>query len=257
MPWTRASGATEIPLDRVEQALGDRHYGLDEAKERILEYLSVRQLLGAGSRDPHGPILCFVGPPGTGKTSLGEAIAASIGRAFYRISVGGVRDEADVRGHRRTYVGSMPGLIVQAMRRAQSNNPVLMIDEIDKMAGGGSGGGPLAAMLEVLDPSQNGAFVDHYLNVPFDLSSVLFICTANSLLDIPAPLRDRMEVIRIAGYTVEERSRLRGATSCHACFASTASATATCSSPTRRSRRFRTAIRARPDCAGSSATSRR
>ncbi len=205
MPWTRASGTTEIPLDRVEQALDDRHYGLDEAKERILEYLSVRQLLGAGGRDPHGPILCFVGPPGTGKTSLGEAIAASIGRAFYRISVGGVRDEADVRGHRRTYVGSMPGLIVQAMRRAQSNNPVLMIDEIDKMAGGGLGGGPLAAMLEVLDPSQNGAFMDHYLNVPFDLSSVLFICTANSLLDIPAPLRDRMEVIRIAGYTVEEK----------------------------------------------------
>jgi len=204
LPWTRASGSAEIPLDKVEQALDERHYGLEEAKERILEYLSVRQLLGAGGRD-HGPVLCLVGPPGTGKTSLGEAIAASIGRAFYRISVGGVRDEAEVRGHRRTYVGSMPGLIVQAMRRAQSKNPVLMIDEIDKMAAGGPGGDPLAAMLEVLDPSQNGTFVDHYLNVPFDLSSVLFICTANSLLDIPAPLRDRMEVIRIAGYTVEEK----------------------------------------------------
>ena len=205
MPWTRASGAADIPLDRVEQALDDRHYGLEEAKERILEYLSVRQLLGAGGRDPHGPILCFVGPPGTGKTSLGEAIAASIGRAFYRISVGGVRDEAEVRGHRRTYVGSMPGLIVQALRRAQTRDPVLMIDEIDKMAAGGPGGDPLSAMLEVLDPSQNATFVDHYLNVPFDLSSVLFICTANSLLDIPAPLRDRMEVIRIAGYTIEEK----------------------------------------------------
>ncbi len=205
LPWNRTSGANAIALDRVEQALDERHYGLEEAKERILEYLSVRQLLGAAGSDPHGPILCFVGPPGTGKTSLGEAIAAAIGRAFYRISVGGVRDEAEVRGHRRTYVGSMPGLIVQALRRANAKDPVLMIDEIDKMAGGGAGGDPLAAMLEVLDPSQNGAFVDHYLNVPFDLSRVLFICTANSALDIPAPLRDRMEVIRIAGYTVEEK----------------------------------------------------
>jgi ATP-dependent Lon protease len=205
LPWNKSSGIAEIPLVRVEQALDDRHYGLEEAKERILEYLSVRQLLGAGGRDPHGPILCFVGPPGTGKTSLGEAIAESIGRAFYRISVGGVRDEAEVRGHRRTYVGSMPGLLVQAMRRAGAKDPVLMIDEIDKMASGGPGGDPLAAMLEVLDPSQNSTFTDHYLNVPFDLSRVLFICTANNLLDIPAPLRDRMEVIRIAGYTVEEK----------------------------------------------------
>lgn len=205
LPWTRMSGSGDIALDRVEQALDDRHYGLEEAKERILEYLSVRQLIGSGGKDTHGPILCFVGPPGTGKTSLGEAIAASIGRAFYRISVGGVRDEAEVRGHRRTYVGSMPGLVIQALRRANARDPVLMIDEIDKMTGGGPNGDPLAAMLEVLDPSQNVTFVDHYLNVPFDLSGVLFICTANSLLDIPAPLRDRMEVIRIAGYTVEEK----------------------------------------------------
>jgi ATP-dependent Lon protease len=205
LPWNKSSGIAEIPLDRVEHALDDRHYGLEEAKERILEYLSVRQLLGKGGTDPHGPILCFVGPPGTGKTSLGEAIAESIGRAFYRISVGGVRDEAEVRGHRRTYVGSMPGLLVQALRRAGAKDPVLMIDEIDKMSSGGPGGDPLAAMLEVLDPSQNSTFTDHYLNVPFDLSRVLFICTANNLLDIPAPLRDRMEVIRIAGYTVEEK----------------------------------------------------
>jgi ATP-dependent Lon protease len=205
LPWNKSSGTADIPLDRVERALDDRHYGLEEAKERILEYLSVRQLLSSGGRDPHGPILCFVGPPGTGKTSLGEAIAESIGRAFYRISVGGVRDEAEVRGHRRTYVGSMPGLIVQALRRAGAKDPVLMIDEIDKMTGGGPGGDPLAAMLEVLDPTQNSTFTDHYLNVPLDLSRVLFICTANSLLDIPAPLRDRMEVIRIAGYTVEEK----------------------------------------------------
>lgn len=205
LPWNKVAGTADIALDRVERALGDRHYGLDEAKERILEYLSVRQLLGAAGRDPHGPILCFVGPPGTGKTSLGEAIADAIGRPFHRISVGGVRDEAEVRGHRRTYVGSMPGLIIQALRRAQAKDPVLMIDEIDKMAPGGAGGDPLAAMLEVLDPSQNVAFVDHYLNIPFDLSRALFICTANSALDIPGPLRDRMEVIRIAGYTMEEK----------------------------------------------------
>ena len=207
LPWRKRSGDDRITLEKVEAALDDRHFGLQEAKERILEYLAVRQLRGERSlgRDPHGPILCFVGPPGTGKTSLGEAIAASIGRAFYRISVGGVRDEAEIRGHRRTYVGSLPGLFVQALRRVQVNDPVLMIDEIDKMTAGGASGDPTAAMLEVLDPSQNASFTDHYLNLPFDLSSVLFICTANNLFDIPHALRDRLEVIRIAGYTVEEK----------------------------------------------------
>lgn len=205
LPWNRRSGNDDIALAKVETALDERHYGLDEAKERILEYLSVRTLLRQNGVDSHGPILCFVGPPGTGKTSLGEAIAQSIGRAFYRISVGGVRDEAEIRGHRRTYVGSMPGMVLQALRRVQVNDPVLMIDEIDKMTGGGPSGDPLAAMLEVLDPQQNVTFVDHYLNLPFDLSSALFICTANNLFDIPAALRDRMEVIRIAGYTVEEK----------------------------------------------------
>ena len=205
LPWNRRVGDDDIAVERVEQALEARHYGLEEAKERILEYLSVRKLLKANGTDSQGPILCFVGPPGTGKTSLGEAIAQSIGRAFYRISVGGVRDEAEIRGHRRTYVGSLPGLILQALRRVQARDPVLMIDEIDKMAGGGPGGDPLAAMLEVLDPQQNSSFVDHYLNLPFDLRSVLFICTANNLFDIPAALRDRMEIIRIAGYTVEEK----------------------------------------------------
>ncbi len=202
LPWDKKSDGETIELKKVEELLDSRHYGLQEAKERITEYLAVRKLRGG---DPHGPILCFVGPPGTGKTSLGEAIASSIGRAFYRISVGGVRDEAEIRGHRRTYVGAMPGLILQSLRRVQVRDAVLMIDEIDKMTSGGHSGDPTAAMLEVLDPSQNSNFVDHYLNLPFDLSRILFICTANNLFDIPAPLRDRMEVIKVLGYTVEEK----------------------------------------------------
>ena len=202
LPWHKRSSDDQIELKKVEEALDARHYGLNEAKERIVEYLAVRKLRKG---DPRGPILCFAGPPGTGKTSLGEAIANAIGRQFYRISVGGVRDEAEIRGHRRTYVGSLPGLIIQALRRVDVNDPVLMIDEIDKMTGGGPSGDPTAAMLEVLDPSQNKDFVDHYLNLPFDLSHVLFICTANNVFDIPAPLRDRMEIIRIAGYTIEEK----------------------------------------------------
>ena len=202
LPWGRTDGLSDIALDRVEEALDSRHWGLREAKDRILEHLAVHKLRGGNAP---GPILCFVGPPGTGKTSLGEAIAAAIGRKFYRISVGGVRDEAEIRGHRRTYVGSLPGLFVQALRRVGVGDPVFLIDEIDKMSGGGPGGDPAAAMLEVLDPSQNVAFVDHFLNLPVDLSAVLFIATANNLFDIPAALRDRLEVIRIAGYTIEEK----------------------------------------------------
>jgi ATP-dependent Lon protease len=202
LPWGRTSGEPDIALDRVDDALNERHWGLREAKDRILEHLAVRKLRGGHAP---GPILCFVGPPGTGKTSLGEAIAAAIGRQFYRISVGGVRDEAEIRGHRRTYVGSLPGLLVQALRRVGVCDPVLMIDEIDKMSSGGPSGDPTAAMLEVLDPAQNATFVDHFLNLPVDLSSVLFIATANNLFDIPAALRDRLEVIRIAGYTIEEK----------------------------------------------------
>jgi ATP-dependent Lon protease len=202
IPWVRTSGATDITLDAVEAALDSRHWGLREAKERILEHLAVRQLRGG---EPTGPILCFVGPPGTGKTSLGEAIATAMGRAFERFSVGGMRDEAEIRGHRRTYVGAMPGRIAQSLKRAGVRDPVLMVDEIDKMSAGGATGDPTAAMLEVLDPSHNHSFADHYLNLPLDLSGVLFLCTANNLFDIPAPLRDRLEVIRIAGYTAEEK----------------------------------------------------
>jgi ATP-dependent Lon protease len=202
VPWTRTSAQTAIDLDSVEHALDEHHWGLREAKERILEHLAVRRLRGG---ETAGPILCFVGPPGTGKTSLGEAIARAIGRAFDRVSVGGVRDEAEIRGHRRTYVGALPGRMVQALRRANVRDPVLMIDEIDKMSAGGATGDPTAAMLEVLDPAHNHAFTDHYLNLPLDLSGVLFLCTANNLFDIPAPLRDRLEVIRIAGYTAEEK----------------------------------------------------
>jgi ATP-dependent Lon protease len=202
MPWSKVD-PEQHDIERARAILDEDHYGLEKVKRRILEFLAVRKLNPEG----RSPILCFVGPPGVGKTSLGQSIAKALGLQFRRVSLGGVHDEAEIRGHRRTYIGSLPGNIVQAVRKAGRRNPVLMLDEVDKLSASYHGD-PSSALLEVLDPEQNNTFRDNYLAVPFDLSKVLFIGTANVLDSIPAPLRDRMEIIELAGYTEEEKLQI-------------------------------------------------
>ena len=203
LPWRQEEQA-DIDISEARRILDEDHFGLDKIKKRILEYLAVRKLNPEGKT----PILCFVGPPGVGKTSLGQSIARATGRRFARLSLGGVHDESEIRGHRRTYIGALPGNVIQQLRRAGTRNCVMMLDEVDKLGAGGFHGDPASALLEVLDPEQNSTFRDTYLAVPFDLSQIMFICTANMLDTIPGPLRDRMEIIELSSYTSQEKLQI-------------------------------------------------
>ncbi|CAG8755532.1 10988_t:CDS:2, partial [Ambispora leptoticha] len=199
IPWGQSS-PENYNIKHAMKVLDDDHYGLQDVKDRILEFIAVGKLRGT----VEGKILCFVGPPGVGKTSIGKSIARALSRQFYRFSVGGLTDVAEIKGHRRTYVGAMPGKVVQALKKVQTENPLILIDEVDKI-GRGHQGDPSSALLELLDPEQNSSFLDHYMDVPIDLSKVLFVCTANVVDTIPVPLLDRMEVIQLSGYVADEK----------------------------------------------------
>ena len=249
LPWALPE---EAPIDIAvaRRILDEDHFGLEKIKRRIIEYLAVRKLAPNGK----APILCFVGPPGVGKTSLGQSIARAMGRKFVRVSLGGVHDEAEIRGHRRTYIGALPGNIIQAIRKAGARDCVMMLDEIDKL-GGGIQGDPSSALLEVLDPEQNNTFRDNYLGVPFDLSRVVFIATANMLDTIPGPLRDRMEIISLPGYTASEKLQIARRYLFRVSWTRTGSSPIRSRSTTRRCGRSSSTTRARPACGVSSAKS--